>query len=116
VKLPDLTADKTATQAAMVEAVLHERRLELAFEGQRWFDLVRNGKVEEYMNGLNQSGYRTTSARPKHLTITLISCLCPRRLWIKTRIWFRTRAIENNYSMIFTLSVGFKCQNRVKAS
>jgi hypothetical protein len=25
----------------------------LAFEGQRWFDLVRNGKVEEYMNTVN---------------------------------------------------------------
>jgi hypothetical protein len=54
VKLSDLTAEKTATQSAMIEAVLHERRLELAFEGQRWFDLVRNGKVEEYMNGLNK--------------------------------------------------------------
>lgn len=30
-----------------------ERRLELAFEGQRWFDLVRYGKVESVMNTLN---------------------------------------------------------------
>ena len=52
-KLKDLTADKTANKDAMIEAVLHERRLELAFEGQRWFDLVRNGKVEEYMNTVN---------------------------------------------------------------
>lgn len=36
----------------MVEKVLHERRLELAFEGQRWFDLCRNNKVEEYMNAV----------------------------------------------------------------
>lgn len=36
----------------MVEKVLHERRLELAFEGQRWFDLCRNGKVEQYMNAV----------------------------------------------------------------
>jgi predicted Zn-dependent protease len=36
----------------MVEKVLHERRLELAFEGQRWFDLCRNGKVEKYMNAV----------------------------------------------------------------
>ena len=27
----------------MKEAVLHERRLELAFEGHRWFDLMRFG-------------------------------------------------------------------------
>lgn len=36
----------------MVEKVLHERRLELAFEGQRWFDLCRNCKVERYMNAM----------------------------------------------------------------
>lgn len=36
----------------MVEKVLHERRLELALEGQRWFDLCRNGKVEKYMNAV----------------------------------------------------------------
>ena len=36
----------------MVEKVLHERRLELAFEGQRWFDLCRHGKVEQYMNAV----------------------------------------------------------------
>lgn len=33
--------------------VLNERRLELAFEGQRWFDLVRTGKVFTVMNTLN---------------------------------------------------------------
>ena len=33
--------------------VLNERRLELAFEGQRWFDLVRSGKVITVMNTLN---------------------------------------------------------------
>ena len=52
-KLPNLTADKTATKDAMIEAVLHERRLELALEGERWYDLCRNNKVEEYLNGLN---------------------------------------------------------------
>src|SRR5574344_187425 len=52
-KLSNLTADKTSTKDAMIEAVLHERRLELAMEGERWFDLVRNGKVEEYLNGMD---------------------------------------------------------------
>ena len=52
-KLPDLTADKTSTKDAMIEAVLHERRLELAMEGERWFDLCRYGKVEKYMNSIN---------------------------------------------------------------
>lgn len=37
----------------MKEAVLKERRLELAFEGHRWFDLLRSGKAIEVMNALN---------------------------------------------------------------
>lgn len=49
-KLPNLTADKTSSQDKMKEAVLHERRLELAMEGERWYDLCRNGVVEEYLN------------------------------------------------------------------
>ena len=32
-----------------------ERRLELAMEGQRWFDLVRWGNVVETMNAYFQS-------------------------------------------------------------
>ncbi|MCR5453471.1 MAG: RagB/SusD family nutrient uptake outer membrane protein [Bacteroidales bacterium] len=36
----------------MIKTVLHERRLELAFEGQRWFDLCRNNMVEEYLNAV----------------------------------------------------------------
>jgi len=35
------------TQALVREAIYDERRLELAFEGQRWFDLVRTGTVNE---------------------------------------------------------------------
>ena len=37
---------------SMIDALLKERRLELAFEGQRWFDLVRLDKVEEEMNAV----------------------------------------------------------------
>ena len=40
VKLPNTTA---TTQADMKEAILSERRLELAFEGERWYDLLRAG-------------------------------------------------------------------------
>jgi len=36
--LPDITG---LSQADFRNAVLHERRMELAFEGKRWFDLVR---------------------------------------------------------------------------
>jgi hypothetical protein len=53
VNLPALDAATASSAASMADAVLNERRLELAFEGQRWFDLVRTGKVFEIMNTLN---------------------------------------------------------------
>jgi hypothetical protein len=53
VNLPNLSASVTSSATSMADAVLNERRLELAFEGQRWFDLVRNGKVFDVLNTLN---------------------------------------------------------------
>lgn len=43
--------DPTAisSQAMVRQAIQDERRLELAFEGQRWFDLVRTGTVDAEM-------------------------------------------------------------------
>ncbi len=51
-KLPKLSSSAKASKETMLEALLKERRLELAFEGQRWFDLVRLDKVEEVMNAV----------------------------------------------------------------
>jgi hypothetical protein len=42
-----------ADQNAMIDAVLHERRLELAFEGFRFWDLVRHGKAVEVHNAMS---------------------------------------------------------------
>lgn len=53
VQLPQLEADKTASQEALLDAILNERRLELALEGQRFFDLCRYGKLLEVMNTVN---------------------------------------------------------------
>lgn len=45
--LGDLPESAYVSRETMLEAVLHERRLELAFEGFRFFDLVRYGKAAE---------------------------------------------------------------------
>ncbi|MEO1518315.1 MAG: RagB/SusD family nutrient uptake outer membrane protein [Bacteroidota bacterium] len=45
------------TQALVRQAIQEERRLELAFEGQRWFDLVRTGTVNEEMGQTIDSRY-----------------------------------------------------------
>lgn len=37
-------------QTELREAILHERRVELAFENKRWIDLVRTGKAIEVMS------------------------------------------------------------------
>ena len=51
-KLSKLSSSVRTDKDRMLNALLKERRLELAFEGQRWFDLVRLDKVEEVMNAV----------------------------------------------------------------
>lgn len=45
-----LAATPAADQVSMRLAIEKERRLELAFEGHRWFDLLRTGRAIEVMN------------------------------------------------------------------
>lgn len=48
----DLLHDITSTGTALYDAILAERRLELAMEGERFFDLVRTGKAPAVLGPL----------------------------------------------------------------
>jgi hypothetical protein len=48
--LEDLTAVDVPNQSSFRDTVAHERRVELAFENHRWYDLVRTGKAVSVMN------------------------------------------------------------------
>ena len=53
-------ADYTAKYPTLKLAILHERRSELAFENQRWYDLLRFFSIDElitYMHNKNQDDY-----------------------------------------------------------
>ena len=52
-----LSASTATSQADVRQAILDERRLELAFEGQRWFDLVRTGTVNAEMGQTVDANY-----------------------------------------------------------
>ena len=46
----DLWPSMTADTESFRNAIYLERRLELAFEGHRWFDLIRTGTYQTVMN------------------------------------------------------------------
>ena len=57
------------SQADFKEAVLHERRMELAFEGQRWFDLIRVNNGQYALEFLHSIG--KNNASQKHLLLPI---------------------------------------------
>ncbi len=52
------------TQAQGRDAIAEERRFELAFEGHRWFDLVRTGKALEKLAPVGMKEYMTVFPVP----------------------------------------------------
>ena len=52
------------TQAQMRDKIIHERRIELAFEGHRWFDMLRypNNYALTFLHSIGK-----TAATSKHL-------------------------------------------------
>ncbi|MHB1146303.1 MAG: RagB/SusD family nutrient uptake outer membrane protein [Lutibacter sp.] len=61
--LPNIASGKD--QASLRAAILHERRIELAFEGQRWFDLIRVNNGQYGLDFIHSIG--KTNASQKHL-------------------------------------------------
>lgn len=49
-RIPMLTATDLPDKASFLEAIIRERRIEFAFEGLRWIDMVRWGIVQKMMN------------------------------------------------------------------
>ena len=52
------------TQSDLREKIYLERRLELSFEGHRWFDLVRTGRAYEKMKSKNMQPFMNVFAIP----------------------------------------------------
>ncbi|WP_421876630.1 RagB/SusD family nutrient uptake outer membrane protein [Marinoscillum sp.] len=50
-----LSAVGSAGQAQLRDLIMQERRVELAFENKRWYDLVRTGSAIEVMNAQGQN-------------------------------------------------------------
>lgn len=67
------------TQALLRLAIEKERRLELAFENHRWYDLVRTERAIEVMNahGVQEKVLKPTVIRPAAFNVTPNNLLLP---------------------------------------
>lgn len=67
--LPDIQSGLSQNDFRI--AVLHERRMELAFEGQRWFDLIRINNGQYGISFLQSIGHTNVSAKNLLMPIPL---------------------------------------------
>ena len=63
-KRAGLTEYSNLTQDQTRENIYLERRLELSFEGHRWFDLVRTGRALSVMAPMGMKDYMTVFPLP----------------------------------------------------
>ena len=89
----------TASGAELLEKLRHERRIELAFENHRYFDLRRWNIAEEYENK-NAMGVKIEKDENGNLTYTEITVLerhfYPQHYWLPIP---RSEIIKSNYTL-----------------
>ena len=78
VNLPAVSS--ALSQSDMRMAILNERRLELAFEAQRWDDLTRMGVATTVMGALNENKYTCNGGTPS--APIKITYNCDKNHWI----------------------------------
>ena len=73
-KRAGLADKKPTSQADFRAAVAQERRVELAFENHRWFDLLRYGTAEATLkaHGTKEKAAKTTVNAASYNTINLL--------------------------------------------
>ena len=77
-QLPEYKRSDILSAEDMCDKVLHERRLELSFEGHRFFGLVRFGKAAEVCDGANVPGSASYDAYvPTRRPMTAETVLLP---------------------------------------
>jgi hypothetical protein len=62
-------AEASAKYGNLENAILHERSIELCFEGHRWFDLVRTGKAISTMQAINGLSDETNLVWPIYVSV-----------------------------------------------
>lgn len=79
-----LKATTAVSQSDMRDAIFNERRVELAFENKRWFDLVRTGRMKDVITAYGQrvvsnplNYYYPSGAKPPSNAFTVLDTVYP---------------------------------------